>query len=258
MMETFAMRGKPQTSGTQGGEAVNAAPLTKEEFAATVGRVKGWLARRKAAPEGSEERKALLAERPHLLDSLIAKVFPALVVQHELSTAIHEAGHAVIRIRCGGKVRYVELTEGGGRCCHDTSTDGNMPDFYRRDVLCSVAGHFAAWKWGFEARFGDLGCGANSDFMAVARWERVKRASRDNEMSWRWRVSKQDRITTRKVWRNAMRRLHRFAKRDPTIEAQVMAVAAALVVRKRLEGDEVEAIMRGHLEKDQHTSWQSL
>ena len=39
-------------------------------------------------------------------------------------------------------------------------------------------------------------------------------------------------------------RLGRLTKKDPTIEDQVMAVAATLVVKKRLEGDEVEAIMR--------------
>ena len=41
-------------------------------------------------------------------------------------------------------------------------------------------------------------------------------------------------------------RLGRLTKKDPTIEDQVMAVAATLVVKKRLEGDEVEAIMRSH------------
>jgi hypothetical protein len=228
----------------RGGAPVNTALLAKEDIAASVARVKGWLARFKAAPKGSEEQKALLAERPHLLDCLTAKAFPASVTQRELTTAIHEAGHAVILIRFCGKVKYVELTEVGVGCCHHSHDHLDLPYGYKRHVLFVVAGHFAAWKWGFESRLGDFGCGASSDFIGLARLERASRAARNNETTLR-RVSKQDVVATRKVWRNAMRRLDRLAKKDPTIEAQVMAVAAALVVKKWLEGDDVETLMRG-------------
>jgi hypothetical protein len=194
------------------------------------------------------------------------------------SIALHEAGHAVVHIRYGGKLEYVRLGSESAREAgyalgaaesnimpdDETATPTERKAWYTakeaRDNAFNVAGYFADRRWGHDDRKQQR-LGARADFMNVAkecRWDRFAEESEavrqsnpklyDKMMNARTVPAKKDRLAALKIWARVMRELSRLARRDPSFEQQVKAVAAALCEKGRLTGDEVVVIMKGAVE----------
>jgi len=85
--------------------------------------------------------------------------------------------------------------------------------------------------------------GSQGDFLAIVRDARDYRQHCIEQNVTGARIKKVDRETARKVWNREMRRLNALTKRDPSFERQVHSVAAALMEKGRLTGDEVKQIM---------------
>ncbi len=172
-------------------------------------------------------------------------------------TAVHEAGHAVILLRLGGKIERIWLNDPekifgvGGRCnpVVDTRASVATSDKQFRAIyspLFAVDGHFAELRWGGGGALGSFFNGASGDFDSLARAARDSRAlAMGHDFIRRGpRTNKADKAVARKVWAKAMRELGRMAKKDPTIQRDVLAVAAALVEKMSLTGAQIDAIIQ--------------
>ena len=148
---------------------------------------------------------------------------------------LHEAAHAVIHVRQGGKVDMVEVYE-NAKVADLTMGAMVHSDFARPAVL--VAGHFSELKWGVAPVFRNDSwlSGCFMDMEALARIQSWKRGSS--------RIAKSDRKSARKVWQQETRKLRALVKRDSTFERQVRAVAKSLCFKGTLTGAEVLAILR--------------
>lgn len=148
------------------------------------------------------------------------------------NVCLHEAGHAVMHIRGGDAVVSVKIK----------TTDGGFTtfagEFWKpRPPAATVAGHVAELLWGCDpAPLGSRWCGSGKDFDDIARAERYKRGGH--------RILKTDRAAARKIWQRETRKLRALAKRDPSFEREVKAVAKALSLTGKLSGDEVKEIMK--------------
>lgn len=121
--------------------------------------------------------------------------------------AIHEAGHAVMHIRMGGTIGSVDVVP-------TPTSQGGMN--FKRKVSCeaTVAGHWAALNYGDGTP------------------EHPSEIDGD-----------QNRVNDSRVWDDTMGRLTELASSDPTLELQIKAVAASLVQKRSLTGEEVKQIM---------------
>jgi hypothetical protein len=162
--------------------------------------------------------------------------------QREYSTAIHEAGHSVMHLRTASPDSLVSLELGseGGRELQGVARTRSLA----MSPIATVAGHFCKYRWGWdEGKKGSFNFSGNGDFknlVTEAAQTRHYSGKRSFECPY---VKKVDRIVARKIWNLNMRRLSALVKRDPSFEAQVRAVADALVEKRWLSGDEVLAIM---------------
>jgi hypothetical protein len=148
------------------------------------------------------------------------------------NVCLHEAGHAVVYIRGRDTVVGVGINnENGG-----VTTLGG--EFWKPFLPAAiVAGHVAELLWGYDTPpLGSRWCGSGKDFQDIARAERRKRGGQ--------RILKIDRAAARKVWQRETRKLRVLAKRDPSFERQIKAVAKALSLTGSLTGDEIKDIMK--------------
>jgi hypothetical protein len=141
-------------------------------------------------------------------------------------TCLHEAAHAVVHIRYGGIVDYVEV-QGAFMRADRPAGITHLHPFQPSDAIAvAVAGHFAEKKWGnrpIGSAWNDKeGEGSADDFESLCRFGED---------------------FARKVWRQGIRELHTLANRDPLFEQQVKAVAKALSQQEKLTGGEVVAVM---------------
>jgi hypothetical protein len=164
--------------------------------------------------------------------------------QRYYDTAIHEAGHGVMhcRTKASEEVPLVSLEifeEGSKSKYHGLATG----------VLCNiatVAGHFAQYRWGWcgkknSSSFGGIG---DFDILAKQRAEYRHYCLEEHYDNSKPRVKKCDKLAARKTWNENMKKLSRLARRYPSFELQVRAVAEVLVEKRRLSGEEVLDIMK--------------
>jgi hypothetical protein len=180
----------------------------------------------------------------------VANVTPIEVdASHEnWSTAVHEAGHAVMQIRERGvegvdKVRLINNSFVYQGMCH-------CGDFV--PATTTVAGHFAEKRWGNGLRRTSLMSGTSQDFREIVNGARdhrhyiVEKNHESRDFRTRWKrpaVKKVDRKEASKTWNRTMRNLRALADRDPSFERQVKTVAAELCKRGVLTGVEVGELM---------------
>jgi hypothetical protein len=136
-------------------------------------------------------------------------------------TAVHEAGHAVVSIRNGGVIYRLHIGNDGDEDTVGITYHKAYPPTIKGKTDALVAGYFCDRTWGTK------------DFDSYA-------SRHDAEMLLEGRSI----ATARKAWNTSIRRLATVARRDPTFELQVKAVALALCKDKVLNGDEVVAIMK--------------
>ena len=166
--------------------------------------------------------------------------------QREYSTAIHEAGHGVMHCRTiqakDTPLQSLEIFDEGTR----RKSAGSAG--FATGIVCviaTVAGHFAEYRWGWVGRKNSWNFGGSGDFESMVRDRAQYRhycieAHYDGSNP---RVKKVDKVSAGKQWAANMRKLSALARRDPSFEIQVRAVADALVEKRRLSGEEVLAIM---------------
>jgi hypothetical protein len=185
----------------------------------------------------------------------VANVTPIQVevddeVRDRWDTAVHEAAHAVMQLRFNagrinkyGGVESIEVFDfpKGDR-------DGECR--YRGFVaqLATVAGNFAAMRWGTSRRrgsyFGDGSCGDYLNILRDIRDHRFYVVEWTARTSMKRRaIKKVDRLEANKVWNRTMRQLSALVRRDPSFERQVKIVAAELCKKRIMTGDEVAALI---------------